>query len=77
MVRQEVQAREVEDDAVDGAADHAVESGGDIAGAFGDTFIVSVGLIVLTLIPAFFLPRKKIASPLVEEDMDRAPIVMH
>ena len=47
------------------------------AEAFGATFIVALVLIVVTLIPAFFLPRKKIASPLVEEDMDRAPIIMH
>ena len=47
------------------------------AEAFGTTFIVAVALIAVTIIPAFFLPRKKIASPLVEEDMDRAPIVMH
>ncbi|MYR06980.1 DHA2 family efflux MFS transporter permease subunit [Gordonia sp. SID5947] len=47
------------------------------ANAFGSTFVVGTILIALTLIPAFFLPRKKIASPLTEEDMDRAPIVMH
>jgi EmrB/QacA subfamily drug resistance transporter len=48
------------------------------ADIFGSTFMVSVILIALTLIPAFFLPRKKIASPLVEEDMDRsAPVIMH
>ncbi|MCH5645427.1 MULTISPECIES: DHA2 family efflux MFS transporter permease subunit [unclassified Gordonia (in: high G+C Gram-positive bacteria)] len=44
---------------------------------FGSTFLVAVILIALTFIPAFFLPRKKIQSPLVEEDMDRAPIIMH
>ncbi len=47
------------------------------ANAFGSTFVVATILIALTLIPAFFLPRKKITSPLIEEDMDRAPIVMH
>ncbi|GAA3718139.1 DHA2 family efflux MFS transporter permease subunit [Gordonia hankookensis] len=47
------------------------------ANAFGSTFVVGAILIALTLIPAFFLPRKKIASSLTEEDMDRAPIVMH
>ncbi|AZG46065.1 DHA2 family efflux MFS transporter permease subunit [Gordonia insulae] len=48
------------------------------ADIFGSTFMVSVILIALTLIPAFFLPRKKIASPLVEEDMERsAPVIMH
>ncbi|NDK89218.1 DHA2 family efflux MFS transporter permease subunit [Gordonia desulfuricans] len=47
------------------------------AEAFGTTFIVATVLIALTIIPAFFLPRKKIESPLVEEDVDRAPTFMH
>lgn len=47
------------------------------ASAFGTTVTVSVVLVALTLIPAFFLPRKKITFPLVEEDMDRAPTIMH
>ena len=47
------------------------------ADVFSNTFLISVVLIVLTLIPAFFLPRKKIASPLTEEDLDRGPIMMH
>lgn len=49
----------------------------DASDAFGTTFIVSTVLIAITLIPAFFLPRKKIKSPLVEEDMDRSPTMMH
>ncbi|PHV68212.1 DHA2 family efflux MFS transporter permease subunit [Williamsia muralis] len=56
----------------------AVESGGDVAGAFGDTFIVSVGLIVLTLIPAFFLPRKRIVHDAVDADTEaKTPVIMH
>lgn len=48
------------------------------ASGFGNTFIVAVVLVAVTLIPAFFLPRKKIDSPLVEEDMDKpAPVIMH
>ncbi|MGV9826722.1 MULTISPECIES: DHA2 family efflux MFS transporter permease subunit [unclassified Gordonia (in: high G+C Gram-positive bacteria)] len=49
------------------------------ADAFGTTFIVAVVLVGLTFIPALFLPRKKIASPLVEEDVDAAmtPTIMH
>ncbi len=51
------------------------ESAADV---FGSTFLVSVVLIALTFIPALFLPRRKIASPLIEEDMDQpAPIIMH
>ncbi|RPA60058.1 DHA2 family efflux MFS transporter permease subunit [Gordonia oryzae] len=47
------------------------------AEAFGTTFIVATVLVAVTVIPAFFLPRTKIASPLVEEDMDRTPTLMH
>lgn len=54
----------------DSAFQHAAE-------AFGHTFAVAVILVALTFIPALFLPRKKIGSPLVEEDMDRTPIVLH
>ncbi|GED96785.1 DHA2 family efflux MFS transporter permease subunit [Gordonia crocea] len=43
------------------------------ANAFHTPYIVAAVLVVCTLIPAFFLPRKKIDSPLVEEDMDQAP----
>ncbi len=37
------------------------------ADVFSNTFLISVVLIACTLIPAFFLPRKKIASALVED----------
>ncbi len=47
------------------------------ASHYGTAFIVSTILVGLTLIPAFFLPRKKIESPLVEEEMDRQPTLMH
>ncbi|GAC70564.1 DHA2 family efflux MFS transporter permease subunit [Gordonia soli] len=54
----------------DSAFDHA-------ATAFGHTFVVSAILIAVTLIPAFFLPRKKIQSNLTEEDVNRAPTMVH
>ncbi len=43
------------------------------ASAFSHTFIVSVVLIVLTLIPAAFLPRTKPPAP---EDATSAPVMM-
>lgn len=43
----------------------------DAAQAFHTPFTVAAVLVCLTLIPAFFLPRKKIESPLVEEDMEQ------
>lgn len=47
------------------------------ASHYGTAFIVATVLVAVTLIPAFFLPRKKIASPLTEEEMDRQPTIMH
>ncbi len=50
----------------------------DAAHAFHSPFTVATALVVCTLIPAFFLPRKKIESPLVEEEMDQpAHIGLH
>ncbi|MFD9683146.1 DHA2 family efflux MFS transporter permease subunit [Rhodococcus sp. NPDC059969] len=46
------------------------------ADAFGNTFLVATVLIVLTLIPAFFLPRSKTTRPVAEGET-AAPIVMH
>ncbi|WP_037111118.1 MULTISPECIES: DHA2 family efflux MFS transporter permease subunit [Nocardiaceae] len=45
------------------------------AGAFGSTFMVALVLIVLTFVPAFFLPRKKITPA---EGADSAkPVMLH
>lgn len=53
----------------------------DAANAFGNTFIVAVVLIAITFIPAFFLPRTKIASANVSEvDLDgntAPPVILH
>ncbi|WP_370618254.1 DHA2 family efflux MFS transporter permease subunit [Mumia sp. Pv 4-285] len=48
----------------------------EAADAFGVTFVLATVLIALTLIPAAFLPRKKIERE-VEEGAAAAPIVMH
>jgi hypothetical protein len=32
-----------------------------MASAFGDVFVVAAVMVALVLVPAFFLPRKKIA----------------
>ncbi|MGA9871974.1 MAG: DHA2 family efflux MFS transporter permease subunit [Rhodococcus sp. (in: high G+C Gram-positive bacteria)] len=45
------------------------------AGAFGTTFTVALVLIVLTFVPAFFLPRKKI-TPVGGVDAAK-PVVLH
>ncbi|GGF08792.1 DHA2 family efflux MFS transporter permease subunit [Williamsia phyllosphaerae] len=52
-----------------------------LAGAFGDTFVVAVVLIVLCLVPAFFLPRKKVSVHTEigadGEPVKAAPVMMH
>ena len=58
-------------DAVGGAA--AVAAGlADAAAAFADTFWVAWVLVALTLVPAFFLPRKHVESELTDEELPRA-----
>jgi MFS family permease len=43
------------------------------AAAFGHTFWVAAFLVTLTLIPAFFLPRRREVSRLLEDDETEAP----
>ena len=64
-------------DAVGGAA--AVTAGlAEAAAAFADTFWVAWVLVVLTLIPAFFLPRKHEQLAMVDEQAEGAPpVIMH
>ena len=67
-------------DAVGGAA--AVAAGlKDAAAAFADTFWVAWALVALTLVPAYFLPRKREESHLLDDEADEAeglpPVVMH
>jgi hypothetical protein len=49
-----------------------------VANAFSTTFWVGFVLILVTFVPAFFLPRKRQANKLTEEDQDIAtPVAMH
>ena len=43
----------------------------DLAGVFGSTFLIAVGLVACCLVPAFFLPRSK------SEHGGAAPTVLH
>lgn len=53
----------------------AIEQGlNGMAEAFGNTFMVALVLLLLTLIPAFFLPRRKADTPATGES---APVMMH
>ncbi|WP_137874463.1 DHA2 family efflux MFS transporter permease subunit [Rhodococcus sp. Q] len=45
-----------------------------MADAFGNTFLVALVLLLLTFIPAFFLPRKPAVAP---ADGEAAPMMMH
>jgi hypothetical protein len=50
----------------------------EAAAAFADTFWVAWVLVVLTLIPAFFLPRKHEQLAMVDEQAEGAPpVIMH
>jgi len=48
----------------------------DSAAAFATTFTVAFALMVLTFVPAFFLPRKK-AAPTPEGEKTAAPVMVH
>jgi EmrB/QacA subfamily drug resistance transporter len=48
------------------------------ADSFASTFMVGFVLVLLTLIPAFFLPRKKEESHLLDDDGSKAaPVILH
>jgi EmrB/QacA subfamily drug resistance transporter len=49
----------------------------DAAKAFADTYWVAWVLVVLTLIPAFFLPRKREESHLLDDEGTAAAAMMH
>jgi MFS family permease len=48
-----------------------------MATAFAHTYWVAASLVTLTLIPAFFLPRKRVASPVLDEDEAPQVVVVH
>jgi EmrB/QacA subfamily drug resistance transporter len=47
-----------------------------LSNAFGTTYTVALVLVVLCIVPALFLPRRKIENP-TEQDEAAVPIVMH
>ncbi|GAC57876.1 putative drug resistance transporter [Gordonia hirsuta DSM 44140 = NBRC 16056] len=53
----------------------------DAANGFGTTFIVAAALVACCFIPAFFLPRTKVAGGVAEEGVDldggSAPVIAH
>ncbi|MFI5428963.1 hypothetical protein [Aeromicrobium sp. UC242_57] len=49
----------------------------DLADAFASSYWVAFGVLVFTLIPVAFLPRKRQITPLEDGDGVAPPIVMH
>jgi EmrB/QacA subfamily drug resistance transporter len=49
----------------------------DLAGAFGSTYWVAAAILVLTLVPVAFLPRKREVSHLLDDDDAVAPVAFH
>ncbi|TWH01964.1 EmrB/QacA subfamily drug resistance transporter [Nocardioides sp. J9] len=55
-----------------------VASGLDAAaGAFGSTFGVALALVLVTLVPVAFLPRRREEDEAADADGDVAPVLMH
>ncbi|WP_374968591.1 DHA2 family efflux MFS transporter permease subunit [Terrabacter sp. BE26] len=47
------------------------------ADAFGETFLVAAILVATTLIPAYFLPRRREESHLLDDETQAAPVSLH
>jgi hypothetical protein len=47
------------------------------ADSFATTFMVGFVLVLLTLVPALFLPRKREESHLLDEEKGATPVVLH
>ncbi|WP_033342719.1 DHA2 family efflux MFS transporter permease subunit [Catenuloplanes japonicus] len=55
-----------------------IQRGLDFAAhSFGSTFWVAFGLVLFTLVPAFFLPRRREVSHLDDDQPAAAPIMVH
>jgi EmrB/QacA subfamily drug resistance transporter len=68
----------LKDPSADHGAPDVVKGLADAAGAFASTYWVALALVVLTIIPAYFLPRKHEESHLLDDDeAGAAPVIMH
>jgi EmrB/QacA subfamily drug resistance transporter len=54
-----------------------IEGQSSLADAFGGTYLVALALIVLCLVPALFLPRKRIERAMEQEDEQGVPMLVH
>jgi EmrB/QacA subfamily drug resistance transporter len=63
-------------DSIPGGAASIAKGFVEAADAFASTYWVAWSLVLLTIVPAYFLPRKKEAALLADEE-DRPPVVVH
>jgi EmrB/QacA subfamily drug resistance transporter len=49
----------------------------DLAGAFSSTYWVAAAILIATLIPVYFLPRKREVVHLLDDEENAAPVIMH
>jgi hypothetical protein len=49
----------------------------DLADAFQSSYWVAFAVLVVTLIPVYFLPRKREESHLLDDEENAAPVIMH
>jgi len=49
----------------------------DLANAFETSYLVAFGVLLLTLVPVAFLPRKREASHLLDDEAGAPPVIMH
>jgi len=66
----------LKDPTADHGAPNVVAGLADAAAAFASTYWVALALVALTLIPAFFLPRKHEESHLLDDE-DKATVPVH
>ncbi len=66
----------LKDPAADPGAPSLVAGLADAAAAFASTYWVALALVALTLVPAFFLPRKREVSHLLDDE-GKEPVVVH
>ena len=66
----------IKDPSADHSAPNVVKGIAEAGAAFADTYWVALVLVALTLIPVYFLPRKREESRLLDDE-DAPPVMVH
>jgi len=66
----------IKDPSADTGAPNVVKGLAEAASAFANTYWVALALVALTLIPVYFLPRKRTEAELVDHE-DNPPVMVH